>query len=88
MCHVSGRYGVTVATSRLEDATLTRGSGVTAFDLVRPLPVPGVLRRAALIVGDLLTGLAIVFCIPFVMLAIGIPIVLCVRLLFWIGALL
>jgi hypothetical protein len=85
---MSGRYGVTFATSRLEDATLTRGSRVTAFDPVRPLPVPGVLRRAAAIVGDLLMGLAIVFCVPFVALAIGIPIVLCARLLLWIGALL
>jgi len=84
---MSGRYGVTVATRRLEDATLTNGSRATAFHPVRPLPVPGVFRRAAVIVGDVLLGLAVVFCIPFVILAIAVPIVLCVRLLMWLGAL-
>lgn len=73
---------MTVATSRLEDAVLT-----TALDPVRTLPVPGVLRNAAAVAGDLLALVAIAFCIPFVILAIAVPIVLCVRLLFWLGAL-
>jgi hypothetical protein len=79
---------VTVATGRLEDATLTRAALATTRDLARPLVVTGRLWRGAVIVGDLLGAVALVLCIPFVILAIGIPIALCVRLLLWIGALL
>jgi len=80
---------VTVAAGRLEEATtLTRAALATTFDEARPLVVPGRLWRAAVVVGDLLGAMAIVLCIPFVILAIGIPIVLCVRLLLWIGGLL
>jgi len=50
--------------------------------------VPGLLRRAAMASGDLLAALAIVLCIPFVILAIGIPIALCVRFLLWSAGLL
>jgi hypothetical protein len=42
-------------------------------------------RRAAAMIGDLLGAVAIVLCIPAVILAIGIPIALCVRLLLWIA---
>jgi hypothetical protein len=79
---------VTFATGRLEEATLTRAALATTFNEVRPLVVPGRLWRAAVVVGDLLGAVAIVLCIPFVILAIGIPIALCVRLLLWIGGLL
>ena len=51
-----------------------------------PLVVRSRLSRTAVAVGDLLTSLALVLCIPFVILAIGIPIALCVRLLLWIAA--
>jgi hypothetical protein len=79
---------VTFATGRLEEATLTRAALATTFNQARPLVVPGPFRRAAVVVGDLLAAVAIVLCIPFVILAIGIPIALCVRLLLWIGELL
>jgi hypothetical protein len=79
---------VTLATGQLGDATLTRTTLATTFDEARALSVPGPLRRAAVVVGDLLGAVAIVLCIPFVILAIGIPIALCVRLLLWIGGLL
>ena len=79
---------MTVATGRLDDATLTKKALATTFDRARPLAVRGALGRAALAVGDLLAALAIAFCIPFVILAIGIPIALCIRLLMWIGGLL
>jgi hypothetical protein len=46
--------------------------------LVHSLP-----RRAVMAIGELLAALAIVLCIPFVILAIGIPIALCVRFLLW-----
>jgi hypothetical protein len=52
------------------------------------LAVPDRLWRAGVIAGDLLATVAIVLCIPIVILAIGIPIALCVRLLFWIGGVL
>jgi hypothetical protein len=79
---------VTVAAGRLGEAALTRAALATTFDEARPLVVPGRLWRAAVVVGDLLGAMAIVLCIPFVILAIGIPIALCVRLLLWIGGLL
>jgi len=50
-----------------------------------PLDVPRWLRRAAAVVGELLALLGLVLCIPFVILAIGMPIALLVRLLLWIG---
>lgn len=79
---------MTFATGRLEEATLTRAALATTFNHARPFVVPGPFRRAAVVVGDLLGAVGIVLCIPFVILAIGIPIVLCVRLLLWIGGLL
>ena len=79
---------VTFAAGRLEDATMTGAAVATTFDQVPALTVPGPFRRAAVVVGDLLGAMAIVLCIPFAILAIGIPIVLCVRLLLWIGGLL
>jgi hypothetical protein len=79
---------VTFATGRLEEATLTRAALATTFNQASPLVVPGPFRRAAVVVGDLLAAVAIVLCIPFLILAIGMPIALCVRLLLWIGELL
>jgi hypothetical protein len=79
---------VTFATGRFEEATLTRAALATTFNEAPPLVVPGRLRRTAVVVGDLLAAVGIVLCIPFVILAIGIPIALCVRLLLWIGGLL
>lgn len=49
-----------------------------------PLVVPGPLRRAAVLMGDLLAMLGMVLCVPIVILAIGMPVVLCVRFLLWI----
>lgn len=48
---------------------------------------PGPFRRAAIGAGDLLGAMAVVLCIPLVIVAVGIPIALCVRLLLWIGGL-
>ena len=79
---------MTVATGHLDDATLTKTALATTFDPARPLAVPRALRRSALAVGDLLAALALVLCIPFVILVIGTPIALCLRLLLWIGGLL
>lgn len=46
------------------------------------------LRRVGALTGDLLVLAGILFCIPFVILAIGIPIALFVQLLLWVGRLL
>ena len=78
---------MTFATDGLE-ATLARTTLATTFEHSRPLADPGSLRRVAGVVGDLLGTMALVLLIPFVILAIGIPIALCVRLLLWIGGLL
>jgi hypothetical protein len=79
---------VTFVTGRLEEAMLAKAALPTTFDQARPVAVSGLLRRAAAVVGDLLATAAVVLCFPFVILAIGIPIALCVRLLLWIGGLL
>ena len=76
---------MTFATNRPLAATLTRPPFATAVDHPRPFIVPGFLWRAAMASGDLLGVLGIVLCIPFVILAIGIPIALCVRFLLWIA---
>ena len=49
------------------------------------LDMPGLLGRAAGFVGEVLALVGIVCCIPFVILAIGLPIALAVRLLMWVG---
>jgi len=79
---------MTFAEGRLAEATLTGAALATTFDQARAPVVPGPFRRAAVVVGDLLGAVAIVLCIPLVILAVGIPIALCVRLLLWIGGLL
>lgn len=58
----------------------------SAVDAPRRLIVRGRLWRATDVVGELLGAVAIVLCFPFVILALGIPIALCVRLLMWVGA--
>jgi hypothetical protein len=75
---------VTFATTRPLAPTLARAPFPTAVDHARPLIVPGFLWRAAMVIGDLLAAMGVVLCIPFVILAIGIPIALCVRFLLWI----
>jgi hypothetical protein len=76
---------VTFATSRPREGSLTRAALATTVDHARPLVVPGPLRRA---IGDLFAAVGIVLCIPFVILAIGIPIALFLRFLLWIAGLL
>jgi len=79
---------VTFTANRQVAAGLTRSPFAIAADQPRPLVVPGLLRRGAHIIGDLLTAVAIVLCIPFGILAIGIPVALCVRFLLWIAGML
>jgi hypothetical protein len=79
---------VTFATARLEDATLTRAALGTTLHDHESLIVPGRLWHAAAAGGDVLAAVALVLCIPFVILAIGIPIASFVRVLLWIGGLL
>ena len=78
---------MTVATDRLDGAALTRAASPGTVKEARPLFVPGPLRRAAVFAGDLLGTLAIVLCVPFVIVTIGTPIALCVRLLLWAAGL-
>jgi hypothetical protein len=63
---------------------MTTAALTTTVDQAGALIVPGYFRRAAVVVGDVLGVLAIVLCFPVVIVAIGIPIALCVRLLQWI----
>jgi hypothetical protein len=79
---------VTLATGRLERPALTRPTLATRFNYARPFVVPGPLRRAAALVGDLMGVVALVLCLPFVILAIGTPTALSLRLLLWVAGLL
>ena len=79
---------MTLVTARLEDAPLPRAALGTTLSQAGPLAVPGRLWRSAVVVSEVLAAVALVLCIPFVILAIGIPIALFVRLLLWLGALL
>ncbi len=45
--------------------------------------MPSGLARATEIFGDVLGAVVLVFCIPFAMVAIAAPVVLCIRLLLW-----
>jgi hypothetical protein len=63
---------------------LTRAALATTLDYASPLVAPGLVRRVAMVIGDVLSAVALVLCIPFVILAIGIPIALCARFLLWI----
>jgi hypothetical protein len=81
---MAGRQAVTFATGHVEQATMTSAGLAPTFSETRPLVVPGRVWRAAVVVGDVVAAMGIVLCIPFVILAIGIPIALCVRLLLWI----
>lgn len=67
---------------------MTRAAIATPFGHAWPLAVPGTFRRAAMVIGDLLAAMGIVLCLPFAILAIGMPIVLCARALLWIVAML
>jgi hypothetical protein len=78
---------MTFATVRLEEARLSTAALTTTFNGARPLVGPGRLWRAAVVVGDLFGAVAMVLCIPLVILAIGIPVALCIRSLLWIGGL-
>ena len=79
---------MTSATGRLEGAVLPRVALAATFTEARPLLLARPLRRAAVLVGDVMGAVAIVLCVPFVIVAVGTPIALCVRLLLWVGGLL
>jgi len=79
---------MTFATTRLEDATLARSALAPPFTRAGRPVVPGFFRGSFVVVGDVLGAVAIVVCLPFGILAIGMPIVLGVRLLLWLGGLL
>lgn len=85
---MAGRQAVTFAMGHVEQATMTSAGLAPTFSEARPLVVPGRAWRAAVIVGDLFAAVGVVLCIPVVILAIGIPIALCVRLLLWVGGML
>jgi len=68
-------------------ATLPRVAPAPTFNQSRPVAVRSPFRRAAAGAGDVLCLVAIVFCLPFAILAIGAPIALCVRLLLWLTGL-
>ena len=61
------------------------GAGlVVRPSLPRALATPGPLRRTAMVVGDMVKAMGVVLLVPVVILAIGLPIVLALRVLLWI----
>jgi len=73
-----------IDTTDSREATLTGPALAVTLDRGPRLVVPGQLRDAAALVGNLIEMLGIIFSIPLVILAVGIPIALCVRVLLWI----
>jgi hypothetical protein len=76
---------VTVSTAAVRDVTPRSVARPATLSPALVVETPGVLRRAVVAIGDLLGLAAIISCVPFVILAIGIPIALFVRLLLWVG---
>ena len=70
------------------DVTLTTAALTASLSRAPRLEGSGSLRRAAGVVGEFLALVGLVCCIPFVILAIGLPIALGVRLLLWVGGVL
>ena len=70
------------------DATLTTAAVTASLSHPPRLEGSRSLRRAAGVGGEFLALVGIVCCIPFVILAIGLPIALAVRLLLWVGGVL
>ncbi len=79
---------MTFVTSRLDDAPLATAAFAPTFDQAPSLATRGPLGRVAAVAGDLFGAVALALCVPFVLLAIGTPIVLFFRLLLWIAGLL
>ena len=76
---------MTLASAGVEAGPPTRAAVAATCDQVRPLVVPGAFQQAVVVVGDVVGLMAIIVCIPVVILAIATPIVLCVRLLLWVA---
>jgi hypothetical protein len=74
---------MTLATTALRPGTLTR-IPLATIDHTQPRVVPGFFWRVAVIIGDLLALAAIALSLPFVIIVIGLPIVLTVRIVLWI----
>ena len=53
----------------------------TIFGEITP---PGFLRQSATLAVDLLTLVGVAFCLPFVILAVASPLILCAALVVWI----
>lgn len=77
---------MTAVAARLGDAALATSWPVATAEGVRA--VPSRWRRAVSVTADVLAAAALALCLPYVLLAIGLPIVLGLRLLVWIGGLL
>jgi hypothetical protein len=67
-----------------QSAIVPSAGKVSTRAAMRPMAV----RRAADVGMDVLMLLAVILSIPFVILAVGIPVALAVRLLLWLGRLL
>jgi len=76
---------VTVSPAAVRDLKLRSAARPATLGPALVDETPGFLRRAVGAIGDLLGLAAIIACIPIVILAIGTPIALFVRLLLWLG---
>ena len=79
---------MTLATTSPRALPLTGTPLTTTLSSAPLLEIPGFVGRVFALAGEVLTLVAIVFCVPFVILAIGLPIALLVRLLLWVGGVL
>jgi hypothetical protein len=75
-------------TSSAPLAAMTSAPLIATLSPVPRLGLSGSLRRTVSVIGESLVLVGIVCCIPFVILAIGTPIALVVRLLLWVAGVL
>lgn len=74
---------MSLQTTGAGEATLT-GPGLATMSSAEPLgAIPGLLRRASGVAGEAIGVFGLVLCLPFVIVAIGMPIALIVRLVLW-----
>ena len=69
----------------LQPTLAPRAAYATAFDHAAPIVLPGSLRRATTMIGNVLLALAVGLAVPLAILAVGIPLVMLVQALLWIA---
>jgi hypothetical protein len=88
MAHSSSRLFTTALPADVQQDALRVARRSAVRHIGGGLAAAGPLRRVTAVIGDVVGAMGVALCVPLVILAVGIPIALCVRLLLWIGRML